>query len=207
MDAIEYIGLAMGLAFASGINLYATVAVLGILGTTGHLNLPPELSVLTNEWVIGAGVLMYLIEFFADKIPGLDSFWDAIHTFIRIPAGAILAAQAVGHVSPEAQIIAFLLGGAVTTASHGTKASMRLAINTSPEPFTNWTASIGEDIAALGAVWVSINYPYAMLGFVALFFLFSLWMIPKLFRTFKSMIGKIKSYFKSKEEGPSRLGA
>jgi hypothetical protein len=200
MDAIGYIGLAMGLAWASGINLYAAVAVLGILGSTGQMSLPAELAVLTNEWVIGAAVFMYLVEFFADKIPGLDSFWDAVHTFIRIPAGAVLAAQTMGGVGEEAQIIAFLLGGAVTTAAHGTKAALRLAINTSPEPVSNWTASVLEDVAALAAVIVSLSHPTVIIGFVVLFFLVALWTIPKLVRAFRHLLGKIQTRFRPKEK-------
>ena len=173
MDAIAYIGMAMGLAWVSGINLYAAVAVLGILGSTGHMELPPELLPLTNPAVIGVSAFMYCVEFFADKTPGVDVGWDAIHTFIRIPAGAILAATAVGPISEEAQIIAFLLGGTVAASAHAMKATTRLAINTSPEPFTNWGASVAEDVAALGGLWLAFNHPYAMLGFVVVFFLFS----------------------------------
>ncbi len=200
MEAVSYIGTAMGLAWASGVNLYATVAVLGILGATGQMELPEELSVLTNDAVIMVAAFMYFVEFIADKTPGVDSAWDAVHTFVRIPAGAILASQAMTPVGEEAQLIALLLGGAVSASSHGTKAVGRLAINTSPEPLTNWAASISEDIAAVGALWVTFNHPNVMAGFVILFFLFALWMIPKLFRAFRAMFSKIASAFNQKNE-------
>ncbi len=205
MEAIAYIGLAMGLAWVSGINLYATVAVLGILGSTGHMALPEELTILTNETVIAVAVFMYFVEFFVDKTPGIDTAWDAIHTFIRIPAGAILAAQAVGSVSEEAQLIAFLMGGAVATGAHATKALGRAAINTSPEPFTNWTVSLAEDFAVLGALWVMFNHPYVMLGFVIAFSLFALWLTPKLFLALKALFTKVFALISPKKETPPPL--
>jgi len=197
MDTVQYIALAMGVAWASGVNLYATVAVLGILGATGHMTLPGELIILTKPEVIAVASFLYFVEFFADKTPVVDSTWDAFHTFIRIPAGAVLAAQAVGPVSEEAKFIAFLLGGAVAASSHMTKSVGRLAINTSPEPFTNWAASIGEDIAAVIALWVAFNHPYVMLGFVIVSFAFALWLTPKLWRVFKTMLGRVASLFRS----------
>jgi len=202
METVQYLALGMGLAWASGVNLYATVAVLGLLGSTGNIDLPPELQVLTNEGVIAVAVFMYIVEFFADKTPGLDSGWDAVHTFIRIPAGAIIAAQSVGHVSQEAQLIAFLLGGMVATTSHGVKSAARLAINTSPEPFTNWAASVGEDITAVASLWVAFNHPYMMSVFVVLFFIFALWITPKLLRVFRAMLDRIISFFRSNQERP-----
>ncbi len=196
METVEYLALAMGLAWASGINLYATVAVLGIMGATGNIVLPEQLEPLTSPGVIAIASVMYFIEFFIDKTPGLDSAWDSVHSFIRIPAGAIIAAGSVGEISQEAQIIAFMLGGAVAASSHGVKAVGRLAINTSPEPVTNWFASISEDFAAVAALWVTFNYPYAMLGFVLAFFLFALWITPKLWRVFKAMVSRVISLFK-----------
>lgn len=207
MEAVAVISTAMGLAWASGVNLYATIAVLGLLGQGGHIDLPPELSVVTNDGVIAAAIVMYFIEFVADKTPGVDTGWDAIHTFIRIPAGAIIASQAVAPVSEEAQLIAFMLGGAVAASSHTTKAATRLVINTSPEPFSNWTASVIEDIAAIGAIWVAFNHPYVMLVFVIAFFLFSLWMIPKLYSVFKKMLAKIVSFFTGAKEEPAQIPA
>jgi len=202
METVAVIATGMGLAWASGVNLYATVAVLGILGSTGHIALPEELSVLTNEGVIAVAALMYCVEFVADKTPGVDTGWDAIHTFIRIPAGAIIAAQAVAPVSEEAQLIAFLLGGITSATAHGVKMSSRMAINTSPEPLSNWTASVGEDFAALGALYLAFNHPYVMLAFLAFFFLFALWIMPKLLRLLRRLFDKLAHLFHSVEEVP-----
>ncbi|MBF0170966.1 MAG: DUF4126 domain-containing protein [Nitrospinae bacterium] len=195
MEAIAVIATGMGVAWASGVNLYATVAVLGIMGATGSMVLPPELQVLQSDGIILAALVMFFIEFFADKVPGLDSGWDAVHTFIRIPAGAILAAQAVGEVSQEAQIVAFLLGGAVAGSAHATKAGARLVINTSPEPFSNWAASVIEDVAAVTALWVAFNHPWVMAGFVAAFFLFALWFVPRVWRLLKGALRKVAGGF------------
>lgn len=195
MEAIQYIAAAMGLAWASGVNLYATVAVLGILGSGGHIDLPPELQVVSSTNVILAASFMYVVEFFADKIPGVDSGWDAVHSFIRIPAGAILAAGYVGTVSEEAQLISFLLGGAVAASSHATKAVSRLAVNTSPEPVSNWTVSVAEDVAVVSILWGAFNYPYLVLAFVIGFFLFSLWFIPKMWAVLKIAVRKVFTFF------------
>ena len=152
MDPIHTISLLLGTAWASGLNLYAAVLVLGILGTTGNITLPPDLQLLSNPLVIGAAGLMYMIEFFTDKIPGVDTGWDILHSFIRIPAGAILAAgMAQGlDISQGAEFAAALVGGSLDATSHAAKTGSRVLINTSPEPVTNWTASIGEDIAVIG---------------------------------------------------------
>src|SRR5690606_13897260 len=143
--SLTALALLMGVSWASGINLYAVLLVLGWGGSTGHIDLPAELSVLEDPLVIAAAGIMYFVEFFADKIPGIDSVWDAIHTFIRIPAGAMLAAGAVGDVTPALEIAAGILGGGIAATSHATKASTRLLINTSPEPVSNWSASLSED--------------------------------------------------------------
>ena len=160
MDLVQVIALSMGIAWASGINLYAAIAMLGILGATGHMTLPPGLETLTEPVVIAAAVFMYCVEFFADKVPGVDTSWDAVHTFLRIPAGAVLAAMAVGDVSVPAQIAAGLIGGTLTASTHATKAGARVLINTSPEPVTNWGASLAEDVAVIAGLWVALNYPW-----------------------------------------------
>ncbi len=149
------------------------------------IQLPPDLQVLTNPLVIGVACMMYAIEFFVDKVPLVDSGWDALHTFIRIPAGAILAARAVGDTHPALELAALLAGGSVALAAHGTKATVRLAVNASPEPFSNWVASVSEDIAALGGVWLIFHHPVLMLLFVALFTAVAVWVIPRLFRLAK----------------------
>ena len=185
MGTIEALSLAMGTAWTSGINLYATVAALGIAGRSEMIQLPPELQVLTHPVVIAVACIMYVIEFFADKVPWVDSGWDVIHTFIRVPAGAILAAKSLGDMSPPLELAALLAGGMVALAAHGTKATVRLAINTSPEPFSNWTASFSEDVAVLGSIWMVFNHPIVMLVLVLGFIGFVLWLVPKLFRIAK----------------------
>lgn len=188
---INTIALTMGVSWASGINLYAALLVLGIGGSTGNIALPAELQVLQDPMVIGAAGLMYFVEFFADKTPGVDSGWDGIHTFIRIPAGALLAASAVGDVTPALEITAGILGGTMSAASHATKAGTRLMINTSPEPFTNWTASVSEDLAVLGGLWAALNYPIAFLIFLGLFVIFMIWFLPKIWRAVKLLFRKL----------------
>src|SRR4028119_1761831 len=137
MTVIQILGLAMGAAWTSGINLYATVAVLGLLEHYKFARLPGGLHVLDNWLIIGVAVFLYVLEFFADKIPYVDTVWDAVHTFIRVPAGAVLAAAATADINTEVQIIAFLVGGGLALSTHGTKASVRAGANLSPEPFSN----------------------------------------------------------------------
>ena len=185
MGTIEALSLAMGTAWTSGINLYATIAALGIAGRTEMIQLPQNLEVLTHPAVIAVACVMYLIEFFADKVPYVDNGWDALHTFIRVPAGAILAAQSLGDMNPALELIAVLAGGGVALAAHGTKAATRLAINVSPEPVSNWTASVTEDIAVLGSIWMIFNHPLIMLILIIGFIGLSLWLVPKIFRLAK----------------------
>ncbi len=182
MGTLEALSLAMGTAWTSGINLYATVAALGIAGRMEMIQLPPDLQVLMHPGVITVACIMYVIEFFADKVPYVDSGWDVLHTFIRIPAGAVLAARSLGDVNPALELMALLAGGAVATAAHGTKATLRLFINTSPEPFSNWTASVTEDFTVLGGIWMIFNHPLLMIILVVTFVAFVIWAVPKLFR-------------------------
>lgn len=188
----------MGVAWASGINLYATLLALGVMGSTGYLDLPPDLEVLANPLVILAAGLMYFVEFFADKTPGVDTGWDAIHTFIRIPAGAILAAGAIGDVSPAAEIAAVIVGGGMAAGSHLTKAGTRVMINTSPEPFSNWTASITEDIAVFAGLWAALNHPWFFVGFLIVFIALVIWLLPKLLRAIGKLFSFLAGLFKSK---------
>ncbi len=194
MDLEHTIALSMGAAWASGINLYAAVLMLGLLGATGNLVLPPELAPLTHPLVIVAAGFMYLVEFFADKIPGVDTGWDTLHTFVRIPAGAALAAGAVGQLDPSVQIAAALVGGTVAAGAHATKAGGRVLINTSPEPLTNWVASIGEDLAVFAGLWAALYHPWLFLGALVVFVLVVAWLLPKLWRGVKRVftgIGRI----------------
>lgn len=182
MGALETLGLAMGSAWMSGINLYATVAALGIAGRAEMIHLPPGLEVLMDPLVIAVACVMYVVEFFADKVPYVDSGWDVLHTFIRVPAGAILAARALGPANPALELAAILAGGSVALAAHGTKATLRLAINASPEPFSNWAASIGEDLSVLAGLWLIFHHPIVMLLLIAAFIALAAWLIPKMFR-------------------------
>jgi hypothetical protein len=185
MGTIELLSLAMGTAWTSGINLYATVAALGIARQMELIQLPQNLEVLAHPAVIAIACIMYFIEFFADKVPYLDSGWDALHTFIRVPAGAILAARALGNMNPALELAAMLAGGSIALAAHGAKATTRLAINASPEPFTNWTASVTEDIAVLGGIWMIFNHPIVMIVLVVAFIGLGVWIVPKIIRMAK----------------------
>jgi hypothetical protein len=161
MNPIETLGLALGAGFSSGLNLYATVATLGLLQRFGVLHLPPGLQILSHPWVLAIAIALYLLEFFADKIPYFDTFWDAIHTFIRPPAAALLAFAAAGGAPPEWRWGAALIAGGVALTSHGAKASARAAVNASPEPFSNWILSFGEDVLAVWLSWMAATHPVA----------------------------------------------
>ena len=182
MESVPQLALAGGLAWASGIRLYVTLFVVGMLGRFGYLHLPEQLLVLEHTWVLTASGIMVLGEFLADKVPGLDSIWDGIHTFIRIPAGAFLAWGAMGESTPAAQTAAAILGGMITGGTHFAKAGGRAAINTSPEPLSNWTASFGEDGLALGGLFLAITHPLVFLVLLVLFLALIAWLLPKVFR-------------------------
>ncbi|MBI4695114.1 MAG: DUF4126 domain-containing protein [Gammaproteobacteria bacterium] len=205
MDMTATVALAAGAAWASGINAYAVLFMLGALGATGYLELPPHLVVLTDPLVIIAAGIMYCVEFFADKTPGVDSAWDAIHSFIRIPAGAILAAATFGHMDPALQIAAFLLGGGLAAASHITKAGSRILINTSPEPFTNWAASLGEDVVVVGALWTALRHPLVFLVLLALALALTIWALPRLWRGIARLGARIRRFFGGEVETPPQL--
>jgi hypothetical protein len=206
MGVVETLSLAMGTAWASGINLYATVAALGLAGSAGMIQLPPDLQILTEPAVIGVACMMYFVEFFADKVPYVDSGWDVLHTFIRIPAGAILAAQAVGDLNPALELAAALAGGTVTLAAHGTKMTTRLAINTSPEPFSNWVASVGEDVAVLGGLWMVFHHPLVMIVLVLGFTALAAWLIPKLFRLARRGFRALRTWLRGERSVGETLG-
>jgi hypothetical protein len=163
-DPWTELGVATGAAAASGIRLYGTVAALGLLQRFGVLHLPASLQVLANPIIIGLASALYLAEFVADKVPAFDSVWDAVHTFIRIPAGAVLAFGLLGNVQEPWRTAAALLGGAVALSAHGLKASARLAVNASPEPFTNWGLSFSEDALVVALLWLLVAHPFVALG-------------------------------------------
>jgi hypothetical protein len=192
MDISALMTLALGAAWASGLNLYAAAATLGILGVTGQIDLPPDMQVLTHPAMIGVAAALYCVEFFTDKLPGIDSTWDAIHTFIRIPAGAVMAAMAIGEVGFGAQALAFLLGGGVAAATHAVKAGSRVVINTSPEPFSNWGASITEDALAIGGITLAVFYPVGFLVLFAGFVAFAMWILPKIIRGIRGLWQRLR---------------
>jgi hypothetical protein len=199
---IETLALTLGAGWASGINLYATVLVLGLSNLMGMTSLPVGLDVLSSPLVLGSAGLMYFIEFFADKTPGVDTAWDGLQTFIRIPAGALLAAGAASgyDVSQVTEFAALLAGGGLAAGSHLTKAGSRVLINTSPEPFSNWTASVSEDIAVVGGLWAALNHPWLFVVFIVLFILLLIWILPKLWRAIGSLFRKIGQFFGRKPD-------
>jgi len=198
MDTIQALSLTLGAGWASGINLYAAVFMLGWLGASGDVALPASLQILSNPLVMGAAGVMYLVEFFADKTPGVDTGWDLLHTFIRIPAGAVLAAgMAQGiNVSEAASFAAFLVGGGLAAGSHAAKAGTRTLINASPAIGTGTiAASIGEDVAVIGGLWTALNHPWLFIAALALFVLLLAWLLPKLWRAIRALFSGIGRLF------------
>ena len=186
-SVLQSVALASLLAWASGIRLYLVVFVVGLAGNLGYVDLPPGLHILQHPWVIAAAGFMVFMEFFADKVPWIDSTWDAIHTFIRIPAGALLAAGATGDTVSALTVAAGLLGGTITAGTHFTKAGGRAIINASPEPVSNWAASFTEDAMVLGAIWFAFAHPLFFLAMFACFVLLMIWLLPKLWRGVRAL--------------------
>ena len=182
LDFAGLLALAAGLGWASGLRLYATLFVVGLAGKLGWIILPDGLRLLEHPWVLGAAGLMLVLEFFADKIPLLDSVWDTVHTFIRIPAGAALAAMVFGGQGVEWQAAMALLGGSLAAGTHFTKAGTRAMINASPEPFSNIAASLGEDLVALTGLWLMFAHPWLMLALLLLLVAMIAWLLPRLWR-------------------------
>ena len=164
MEALDTLGRTLGFSFAAGVNLYATVALLGLASRYGWVSLPEQYRAFDSDWVIGAALVMYAIEFFADKIPYVDTLWDMIHTAIRPIGGALIAVTTLGDASPTTEALVMLLGGAVATSSHLTKTSTRAMANASPEPFSNWILSVGEDVFVVGLGFLALQYPLVALG-------------------------------------------
>jgi len=200
MEIVSIIAATLGVAWASGINLYAAMVMLGWLGSTGQIDLPPGLEVLESPAVMLAAALMYCVEFFADKVPGVDTGWDALHSFIRIPAGAMLAAGAISPLGPEAELAGLILGGTLSAGSHFTKAGSRVLINTSPEPFSNWTASISEDLLVIAGLWTALNHPVLFILLLIVFVALVIWLAPKIWRGVKSICGRIRGWFGGRKD-------
>lgn len=198
MDAISTIALAAGLGWASGIRLYATIFTVGLLGKFGYVHLPGSLDILTHPIVIALSAVLLLVEFLADKFPVVDSAWDSIQTFIRIPAGALLAMGAIDSSDPLIATAVALLGGTLAGGTHFAKAGSRALINTSPEPFSNWVASFGEEgLFALG-LWLALAHPAAFLVFLVLFIGMVIWLLPKLWRGVKLVLGGMARLLRSR---------
>ena len=188
LNPLATLGLGMGSAWLSGFNLYATVVTLGLLSRFHLVQLPGELNIVSRGWVIATAAVLYLVEFLADKIPVVDSVWDAIHTFIRVPAGAVLAASAFADFSPTVRVAALLAGGALALSSHGTKASVRMTANAIPEPFSNIFLSTLEDVFTIVLAALAAFHPIVVLGIILVFILVLTWYAPKALRAIRRML-------------------
>lgn len=185
METLAFLGRTLGFSFAAGINLYATVALIGLASRMGWVAMPPEYAIFDNNWVIGAAVALYIVEFVADKVPWVDTLWDSIHTFIRPAGGALLAVASLGEASPGLQGFVALLGGLVAAGSHLTKAGTRVAVNTSPEPFSNWIVSLFEDVFVVGLGALALTYPIAALAITALLIVAVVMLFTTMVRAFR----------------------
>ena len=190
MDWLITLTTALGAAWLSGINLYATVATLGLLQRLGLAHLPGDLAVLSHDWIIALATALYVIEFVADKVPVVDSAWDAIHTFIRVPAGAILAAAAFADFDPAVRVAALLIGGSLALGSHGGKAATRVAVNTTV-PGAGAIVSVIEDAVAVGAAALMTFFPLAFLILLVLALIGTAWLVPKVVRVLRRMLGML----------------
>jgi len=196
MEWFSTLSLALGSAWTSGINLYATVSVLGLLQRFGGVKLPGGLEVLESWWIIGIAGGLFIVEFFADKIPYVDSVWDVIHTFIRVPAGAIVAYAAVSDMSPEIVIPATLIGGGLALSSHGAKATARIGANLSPEPVSNWILSLAEDAIAIVGVFLAVFAPVVIAVVLVAFLIFFFWAFPKIYRSIRRLFRATAAFFR-----------
>jgi hypothetical protein len=192
MDALTLIATATGLGWASGLRVYAVLFFLGILQHAGVYELPATLQVLAHPAVMVVSGLLFGLEFLADKVPGVDTVWDAVHTFIRIPAGALLAAAAVAGGDSGLAVAAGLLGGVVAAGTHLTKAGARAMINTSPEPVSNWAASFGEDAISVLGLYAALKYPALFLLFLALLIGLAVWLLPRLWRGIRRLAAAVR---------------
>lgn len=196
MEWFSTLSLALGSAWTSGINLYATVSVLGMLQKFGGVKLPGGLDVLDNWWIIGVAGGLYIVEFFADKIPYVDSVWDVVHTFIRVPAGAVVAYAAVSDMDPSITIPATLIGGGLALSSHGTKATARIGANLSPEPVSNWILSLAEDAIAIVGTFLAVFAPFVIAIVLIIFVIFFFWFFPKIFRSIRRLFKATAAFFR-----------
>jgi hypothetical protein len=196
VSPLETLGFALGTSFASGLNVYATVAAAGFFQRMGWVDLPASLDILSHPLVLGIAATMFVIEFIADKIPLVDSAWDAVHTFIRPPAAALLAYSSFGTVDEAWKLGAALIAGSVALTSHGAKASARAAANTSPEPVSNWLLSFGEDAVAIFLSWLAATHPVLTGAIVIVLVLIATFVIWKLFGFFRRAIRKVREGYR-----------
>jgi Domain of unknown function (DUF4126) len=194
-DTWQLLALAATIGWASGLRLYAVLFIVGGLGYLGWVQLPGGLQVLAHPYVLAASGFMCFVEFFADKIPGVDSLWDVVHTLVRIPAGAALAASVFGDSTSAAMMAAAILGGTLAAGSHFAKAGSRAVINTSPEPFSNWAASFGEELAVGSVLWLAFEHPVIALVVVLAATAFAIWLIPKVWRMLRRIIERVLGWF------------
>jgi len=196
MEWFSTLSLALGTAWTSGINLYATVTILGLLQKFGATKLPGGLDVLDNWWIIGVAGGLYLVEFVADKVPYVDSVWDVIHTFIRVPAGAVVAYAATNEMDSSVAVTATLLGGGLAFSSHGVKSALRVGANMSPEPVSNWVLSLAEDVIAFVGAVLAVFAPMIIAGVLVVFVLFFIWFFPKVFRAVRRLFRAVAAFFR-----------
>jgi len=200
-DTLQLVALAAALGWASGLRLYAVLFIVGGAGYLGLVDLPSGLKVLMHPFVLTASGFMCFVEFFADKIPGVDSLWDIVHTFIRVPAGAALAAGVFGDSSSATMLAAAIVGGTLAAGSHVAKTGSRAVINTSPEPFSNWTASFGEEVAVGTLLWLAFAHPVVALAVLAALVALTIWLIPKVWRMLLGIRARVTSWFSQPHAG------
>jgi hypothetical protein len=205
VDTWQLVALAAAVGWASGLRLYAVLFIVGAVGYLDWVELPAGLNVLAHPYVLAASGFMCFIEFFADKIPGIDSAWDLVQTFIRIPAGAALAASVFGDSSTAAMLAAAILGGTLAAGSHLAKSGSRAIINTSPEPFSNWTASFGEELAVGTVLWLAFAHPFVALVVLAVLVALMVWLIPKVWRTIRALFRRLLGWFDTSGQHPPPL--
>jgi hypothetical protein len=200
-DTLQLVALAAALGWASGLRLYAVLFIIGAAGYLGLVELPGGLRVLMHPFVLAAAGFMCFVEFFADKIPGVDSLWDIVQTFIRVPAGAALAAGVFGDSSQATMLAAAIVGGTLAAGSHIAKTGSRALINTSPEPFSNWTASFGEELAVGTLLWLAFAHPVVALAFLAVLVALTVWLIPKVWRMLRAIVTRVSGWFSQPTAG------